>query len=172
MPSSPALSEKPENMPPLQPSQHLPAMQLALLLSLMLCGGLPGCGPASSDNSPNLDPRANVDTLSVSQQSSSLSNNPFTPISNAASPVPLASINGSEAGEFLEWIVPRLLSQDIQWRAWWCQSRWSKNSSRRAYSSDSGPSKPGHSQLPRERSIRSSWPSKIRTNESGLGRSN
>lgn len=92
MPSSPALSEKPENMPPLQPSWHLPATRLALLLSLMLCGGLAGCGPASSDNAPNLGPRASVDGPSLSKQGPSPRNDAFAP---AANPLPLASVNGT-----------------------------------------------------------------------------
>src|SRR5205085_6198152 len=35
-----------------------------------------------------------------------------------------------------------------------------------------GPSRPGRGRLPLEQSIHTSWPSKIRTNESGHGRSN
>lgn len=60
-----------------RPSLRLLYPGLALLLSLMLLAGLAGCGPASSDNAPNLGPRASVSGLSP------------------ASPVPLASENGT-----------------------------------------------------------------------------
>ena len=43
-----------------QPSLRLLCPQLALLLSLMLFAGLSACGPASSDNAPNLGPRASI----------------------------------------------------------------------------------------------------------------
>lgn len=91
MPSSPTVSEKPENRPPLQPSRHLPCHRPALLLSLMLCGGLAGCGPAS-DNPPNLGPRASMDGPSLSTQGLAPHNDARTP---AASPVPLASGKGT-----------------------------------------------------------------------------
>ena len=38
---------------------------LAILLSLMLLAGLAACGPASSDNAPNLKQRTNVDGLAA-----------------------------------------------------------------------------------------------------------
>jgi len=91
MTPSPALSEKPENMPPLQPSRHLPATRLALLLSLMLCGELNGCGPASSDNVPNLGLHANVAGPPLAQKSPTLPNNPAP---SSANPRPIASDNG------------------------------------------------------------------------------
>ena len=47
-------------------SLRLRCPQLALLLSLMLFAGLSGCGPASSDNAPNLGPRASVAGLPLS----------------------------------------------------------------------------------------------------------
>jgi hypothetical protein len=65
---------------------------LAILLSLMLFAGFAGCGPASSDNAPNLESRASVDGPSLSKQGSSPRNDTFTP---AASPLPLASVNGT-----------------------------------------------------------------------------
>lgn len=55
--------------------------------------GLVGCGPASSDNAPNLGPRASLDGPPLSKQGLSPGNAPFTP---AASPVSLAS--GNETG--------------------------------------------------------------------------
>jgi hypothetical protein len=58
--------------------------------------GLAGCGPATSDNAPNLGSRANVGGLPVSKQDPSPRNDPFTPATQAASPVPLAS--GNEIG--------------------------------------------------------------------------
>jgi len=67
---------------------------LALLLSLMLLAGLAGCGPASSDNVPNLGPNASVNGPSLTKQDSSPRNDAVTP---AASPVSLASVNGTGA---------------------------------------------------------------------------
>jgi len=84
MPSSPALSERFEQRPPRPPSRHLPTARCALLASLMLCGGLAGCGPAS-DNPPNVGPQASVDRLFPR-------NDAFAP---PAHPLPLASINGA-----------------------------------------------------------------------------
>lgn len=66
---------------------------LAMLLSLMFLVGLAGCGPASSDNAPNVGSRASVGGPSVSKQSPPSRIDPSTP---AASPAPLAS--GNEAG--------------------------------------------------------------------------
>jgi len=91
MPPSAALSEKPENRPLLQPSLHLPATRWTLLLSLMLCGGLAGCGPAS-DNAPNLGPGASIDGPSLSKQGLSPRNDAFP---TAANSVSLAQVNGT-----------------------------------------------------------------------------
>jgi len=66
--------------------------RLALLLSLMLFAGLAGCGPATSDNAPSLESRAGVGGPPLSEQGPSPRNDPFTP---AASPVPLALVNGT-----------------------------------------------------------------------------
>src|SRR5262245_44955652 len=68
---------------------------LALFLSLMFLAGLAGCGPAPSDNAPNLGPRASVDGPSPSKQGLPPGNN-SSPITQTASPVPLAS--GNETG--------------------------------------------------------------------------
>ena len=70
--------------------------RLALLLGLMFLAGLAGCGPASSDNAPSLGPRASVGAPSLSKQGPSPGNNPLTPVTQAASPVPLAL--GNETG--------------------------------------------------------------------------
>src|SRR5262245_52444167 len=64
-----------------------------LFLSLVILAGLPGCGPASSDDAPNLGARARVDGAALSQQGSSPRTDQFIP---AASPVSLAS--GNETG--------------------------------------------------------------------------
>ena len=61
--------------------------------SCSLLVGLAGCGPASSDNAPNLGPRASVGGPSLSKQGPSPGNDPFTP---AANPLPLSS--GNEPG--------------------------------------------------------------------------
>jgi hypothetical protein len=91
-PPSPAPPERPEDMRPSRPCLRLLCSHLALLLSLMLLAGLAGCGPASSDNAPNLESRASVGGPSLSKQGPSPRNDPFTP---AASPVPLPSVNGT-----------------------------------------------------------------------------
>ena len=83
MPSA-ALSEKPENMLPLQPSRYLPCRCLVLFLSLMLFGGLAGCGPAS-DNPPNVGPQTSMDSPFPH-------NDAFAPAANS---LPLASVNGA-----------------------------------------------------------------------------
>ena len=49
--------------------------RLALLLSLMLFAGLSGCGPASSDNTPNLGPRASGAGLPPASSVSHVSEN-------------------------------------------------------------------------------------------------
>jgi hypothetical protein len=58
--------------------------------------GLAGCGPASSDNAPSLEPRASVGGAPLSKQSPLPGNMPLTPVTPAASPLPLAS--GNETG--------------------------------------------------------------------------
>jgi hypothetical protein len=68
---------------------------LALLLSLMLLAGLSGCGSASSDNPPNPTSRANVSETPISKQETSPGNNRLTPVTQATSPLPLASVNGT-----------------------------------------------------------------------------
>ena len=62
----------------------------ALFLSLMVLAALAGCGPASSDNEPNLRPRAGVGGLPSSKQGLSSGNNPLTQVAPAATPVPFA----------------------------------------------------------------------------------
>ena len=93
-PPSPAPPERPEDMRPSRPYLRLLCSHLALLLSLMLVAGLAGCGPASSDNTPSLESRASVGGPSLSEQGPSPRNDPFT---SAASPVPLALVNGPGA---------------------------------------------------------------------------
>ena len=91
MPLSPALSEKPENMPlPLQPARYLPYRHLALL-SLMLLGGLTACGSPMSDNSPNLGQNTSMGEQPLSKQGS-FPRNEASPSSSR--PSSLASVNG------------------------------------------------------------------------------
>ena len=92
---STAPPERPEDMRPLRPCLCLLCPRLGLLVSLMLLAGLAGCGPASSDNAPSLESRASVSGPSVSKQSPLPGNNPLTPVSQAVSPVALASVNGT-----------------------------------------------------------------------------
>lgn len=69
---------------------------LAMLLSLMLLAGLSGCGPASSDNAPNLGSNASVSGQPLSKQSPSPGNNTLTLSTHVAISAPLAS--GNETG--------------------------------------------------------------------------
>ena len=59
-PASTTSPERSEDMHPPRPCPYLLCPRLALLLSLMLLAGLASCGPASSDNAPVLELRANV----------------------------------------------------------------------------------------------------------------
>jgi hypothetical protein len=81
-------------MHPLLPFWHLPCTRMALLLSVVFFAGLVGCGPASSDHAPNLGPRARMDGPSLSKQGPTPGNDTFT---QAASPVTLASVNGTSS---------------------------------------------------------------------------
>ena len=66
---------------------------LTLVLTLTLFVGLTGCGPASSDNAPDLESRAGMSGPDRSKQSPSSGDNPYTPVSQA-SPMPLVLGNG------------------------------------------------------------------------------
>ena len=68
---------------------------ITLFLSLMFSAGLAGCGPASSDNAPSLESRASGSGSTLSKQGQSRGNNSLTPVTQAASPIPLASVNGA-----------------------------------------------------------------------------
>ena len=65
----------------------------SLRLNLILLAGLAGCGPAPSDNVPNLGSRVGEGGPSLSKQGPSSGNNSLTPGIQAASPGPLASVN-------------------------------------------------------------------------------
>ena len=80
-------SAPPEGSENMRPSRSC----LVLFLSLMLHTGLAGCGQPSSDNAPNLGPRANVGGPPLSKQGPSPDNNSLTPVTPTANPVPLAS---------------------------------------------------------------------------------
>jgi len=84
-------------MPPSRPCLRLRCPHLVLLLSLMLLAGLAGCGPASSDNVPGVESRASVSGPPLSKQGPAPGHNPLTPVTPAASPVSLASANGTGA---------------------------------------------------------------------------
>lgn len=90
-------SRSPIAAPPERPVNMRPSQScLAMLLSLMLLAGMVGCGPASPDNAPSLESRANVGRPPLSNQSPSPGNNSLTPATQTTSPVPLAS--GNESG--------------------------------------------------------------------------
>jgi hypothetical protein len=84
------LAEQSEEMPP---SRSYPA----LLLSLMLLAGLFGCGQASQDKAPSLESRTSVSGPSLPKPGPSLGNNPLTPVTPAATPIPLASGNSIDS---------------------------------------------------------------------------
>ena len=87
-------AEQSEDM---RPSRSCPA----LFLSLILLMALAGCGQASPDKAPSLESRASVGVPPPSKQGSSSGNNPLTPVTPAAIPVPLASGDkpGSPSGK-------------------------------------------------------------------------
>ena len=64
---------------------------LAMLVTLMLLKGLVGCGPASSDNVPNLGQNTSMGEPPLSKQGSPQRNDAASP---ASSPSSLASVNG------------------------------------------------------------------------------
>jgi hypothetical protein len=80
-----------ENLPPLLPFWQLPYPRMALLLSVVFFAGLAGCGPASSDNVPNLGQNTNVGGPFLSKQNLSPHTDAFTPTAN---PIFAASVNG------------------------------------------------------------------------------
>jgi hypothetical protein len=81
-----SLTERSEDM---RPSRSCPA----LFLSLILLMPLVGCGQASPDKAPSLESRASVGVPPPSKQGPSSGNNPLTPVTPAANPVPLAPGN-------------------------------------------------------------------------------
>jgi hypothetical protein len=81
--------ERSENM---RPSRSCPA----LFLSLILLMALAGCGQSSPDKAPSLESRASMGVPPPSKQGSSSGNNPLTPVTPVAVPVPLASGNKTD----------------------------------------------------------------------------
>ena len=82
-------AEQSEDM---RPSRSCPA----LFLSLILLMALSGCGQASPDKAPSLESRASVSGSPLPKQGPSPGNNPLTPVTPAAAPVPLASGNKTD----------------------------------------------------------------------------
>lgn len=64
---------------------------------LLLFAGLAGCGPASSDNAPGVEPRASVSPPPLSSRDSAPGINSMTPVTLAANPGSLASAKGTGA---------------------------------------------------------------------------
>jgi hypothetical protein len=89
VPSQRIVFARPERSEDMRPSQSCQA----LFLSLILLMALAGCGQASPDKAPSLESRASVGVPPPSKQGSSSGNNPLTPVTPAAVPVPLASGN-------------------------------------------------------------------------------
>ena len=92
----------PEQFEDMRPSQSC----LMLFLGLMLLTGLAGCGQTSPDNASNLGPRASVSGPPLSKQGPSSDNKPVAPVAPAASPVPIASVDGTSSALGKE-TVPR-----------------------------------------------------------------
>jgi hypothetical protein len=82
-------------VPPSRHSLPLRWSCLTLVPSLMLLAGLAGCGPASPDNASNIGSRASIDDPPLSKQSPSPGSSPLTPVTQMASTVPIASVNGT-----------------------------------------------------------------------------
>jgi hypothetical protein len=91
MSPSPTLPGQSQNTHSLRLSLYLSCPRSAFLLSLVLCGGLAGCGPAP-DNAPNYGARASVAGPPLAQKSPAVRSDPAAP---AARPVPLATDNGN-----------------------------------------------------------------------------
>ena len=70
---------------------------LALPMSLLLLAGIAGCGPASSDNAPTLDPRASQGEPTLSQKDPPPRTDLIASATSSAktSPAPLVSENGN-----------------------------------------------------------------------------
>ena len=80
------------NEQPRDRSSRLLALRCLLVAAgCSLLVGLVGCGPAASDNATSLESRASVSGPPLSKQGPSPRNDPFTSVTPAASPVPLAS---------------------------------------------------------------------------------
>jgi hypothetical protein len=77
----------PERSEDMRPSRSCPALSLSLIFLMALAG----CGQASADKTPSLESRASVGAPPPSTQGPSSGNNPLTPVTPAAAPVPLAS---------------------------------------------------------------------------------
>ena len=86
VPAQRIISALPERSEDMRPSRSCPA----LLLSLIFLAGLTGCGQTSPDNAPSLGSGASVGGQPLSKQGPSPGNNSLTPVTPAASPVPLA----------------------------------------------------------------------------------
>ena len=108
----------PSDMRPSPPCLRLLSSPLSWFLGMMFLAGLPGCGPAVSDQASDQKFRASLGAPSmsqpVSQQTPSPRNNPFTP---AASPVPFAS-NNAPAPAAQEEAVP----EDLVLPTWIAQA--------------------------------------------------
>ena len=89
--------ERPEGMRLSRPSLFPVCPCLALPMSLLLLAGLAGCGPASSDNAPTLDPRASQREPALSQTNPPSRTDLIASAASSAktSPAPLASENGT-----------------------------------------------------------------------------
>ena len=100
--------------------------RLAWVLGLMCLAGLSGCGPAPSDHAPNPESRASLGAPSewqpVSQQTPSVSNDPFTPAAFPASnyaPAPTAQEEPAPLPEYLDlpsWIAQALDAPEVSVR--------------------------------------------------------
>ena len=113
--------------------------RLAWLIGLMCLAGLAGCGPAQTDKTPRLEPRASLggpsQSPSVSQHAPAPRTDPVTP---AASPAPLASSRSpdghvqarpAEPLVGVDWMSVALASPDVRVRLW-ALNHWEQQASR------------------------------------------
>lgn len=104
------------NMRPSPPFRRLLYPRSVWFFSLILLAGWSGCGPATSDHAPNLQPHASLGAPSVSQQNRSPLKDSFTPTAN---PVPLATRSASNYAPRDE---PPLLPEHLVLPTWIAQA--------------------------------------------------
>ena len=125
------IASPPERSEEMHPSRSC----LVMLLSLILLAGLASCGPASSDNAPNLEPRAGVNgpaaqstgqegktlipPMATDNQTGSASGRGTVPGGDSSHAVPVLSSEPGHPIEGLvvpEWMAQKLNSPNVRVR--------------------------------------------------------